>query len=59
METPKPLDFKEIYKEKALKEYPDEKMEWTAVDINAFRRIAYTLGYLQAQADIFKAISKL
>ena len=58
METPKPLDFKEI-EEKALKEYPDKKMEWTAVDINAFSRIAYTAGYLQAQTDILKAISKL
>lgn len=58
METPKPLEFKEI-EEKALKEYPDKKMEWTAIDINAFRRIAYTAGYLQAQTDILKAISKL
>lgn len=58
METPKLLEYKEI-KEKALKEYPDKKMEWTTVDINAFSRIAYTAGYLQAQKDILKAIWKL
>ena len=58
METPKLLEYKEI-KEKALKEYPDKKMEWTAIDINAFSRIAYTAGYLQAQKDMLNSMSNL
>lgn len=58
METPKQLSFKEI-EEKALKEYPDKKMEWTAIDINAFRRNAYAAGYIQAQEDILKSMGKL
>ena len=45
MKAPNPKKFKEI-EEIALKQFPDKKLEWTAIDINAFLRYAFMEGYL-------------
>ena len=58
MKTPNPKKFKEI-EEIALKQFPDKKLEWTAIDINAFQRYAFMEGYLQAQTDILNSMSNL